>query len=142
MNITRRNFFIGGCAGALGAFSGCRFFSTAGFMAGGKPKVRFGVVSDIHITKVGADEKMSAWGNNLTFILSWVFCHHIHRRYEPEYRVTLFHIKPELGIYLILDTIDSCGMSLLIFVYTIKNQRILLVGRCYTHGHTRKYEGQ
>ena len=73
MNITRRNFFIGGCAGALGAFGGNRFFAAAGFKAGGKPKVRFGVVSDIHITKVGADEKMSAWGNNLTFkhTLEW-----------------------------------------------------------------------
>ena len=57
MNITRRNFFIGGCAGALGAFSGCRFFSAAGVKADGKPNVRFGVVSDIHITKVGADEQ-------------------------------------------------------------------------------------
>ena len=73
MNITRRNFFIGGCAGALGAFGGNRFFAAAGFTAAGKPKVRFGVVSDIHITKVGADEKMSAWGNNLTFkhTLEW-----------------------------------------------------------------------
>ena len=73
MNITRRNFFIGGCAGALGAFGGNRFFAAAGFAAGGKTKVRFGVVSDIHITKVGADEKMSAWGNNLTFrhTLEW-----------------------------------------------------------------------
>ena len=73
MTITRRNFFIGGCAGALGAFGGNRFFATAGFKTGGKPNVRFGVVSDIHITKVGADEKMSAWGNNLTFrhTLEW-----------------------------------------------------------------------
>ena len=73
MNITRRSFFIGGCAGALGAFCGNRFVYAAGFKAGGKPKVRFGVVSDIHITKVGADEKMSAWGNNLTFkhTLEW-----------------------------------------------------------------------
>ncbi len=73
MNITRRNFFIGGCAGALGAFGGNRFFAAAGFQAGGRPKVRFGVVSDIHITKVGEGEKMSARGNNLTFrhTLEW-----------------------------------------------------------------------
>ncbi len=73
MNITRRNFFIGGLAGALGAFGGNRFFAAAGFAAGGKPKLRFGVVSDIHITKVGANEKMFAFGNNLTFkhTLEW-----------------------------------------------------------------------
>ena len=67
MGITRRNFFIGGCAGALGAFGGSRLFAAAGFRAGGKPNVRFGVVSDIHITKVGEGEQMEAWGNNLTF---------------------------------------------------------------------------
>ncbi len=73
MNITRRNFFVGGCAGALGAFGGNRFFATAGFKAVGRPNVRFGVVSDIHITKVGAAEKMEGWGNNLTFrhTLEW-----------------------------------------------------------------------
>jgi len=73
MNISRRNFFVGGMAGALGAFSGCRFFSKSHLAASGKPKLRFGVVSDIHIQKVGADEKMEAWGNNLTFkhTLEW-----------------------------------------------------------------------
>ena len=73
MNISRRNFFIGGMAGALGAFGGNRFFAAAGFTAGGKPKLRFGVVSDIHITKVGANEKDDSWGNNLTFkhTLEW-----------------------------------------------------------------------
>ena len=73
MGITRRNFFIGGCAGALGAFGGSRLFAAAGFRAGGKPNVRFGVVSDIHITKVGEGEQMEAWGNNLTFrhTLEW-----------------------------------------------------------------------
>ena len=72
MYSTRRGFLIGGAA-AFGAFGGCRFFPAAGFKASGVPKLRFGVVSDIHITKVGADEKMEDWGNNLTFrhALEW-----------------------------------------------------------------------
>ena len=74
-DLTRRQFFIGGAAafGALGAFGGGRFFVVAGLKAGATPRLRFGVVSDIHITKVGADEKMSAFGNNLTFrhTLEW-----------------------------------------------------------------------
>ena len=74
MNISRRQFFIGGAAfGALGAFSGCRFFTSGGTSAAGAPKLKFGVVSDIHILRVGADEEMSAFGNNLTFkhTLEW-----------------------------------------------------------------------
>ena len=74
MNITRRNFFIGGVAGALGAFGGNRFFASAGLKADGKPKLRFGVVSDIHIRYVGADGKMEGKNrNNLTFkhTLEW-----------------------------------------------------------------------
>lgn len=74
MNISRRQFFIGGAAfGALGAFSGCRFFTSGGTSAAGTPKLKFGVVSDIHILRVGADEEMSAFGNNLTFkhTLEW-----------------------------------------------------------------------
>ena len=41
MNMTRRNFFIGGAAFAsLGAFAGNRFIlAAAGFKAGGKPLV-------------------------------------------------------------------------------------------------------
>ncbi len=60
-------------AGTLGAFGGCRFLPSGGFAACGTPRLRFGVVSDIHITKVGAGEKMEAWGNNLTFrhTLEW-----------------------------------------------------------------------
>ena len=72
MNISRR-FFIGG-ATAFGAFGGNRFFTAqAGTFASKKPNLKFGVVSDIHITKVGAGEKMEAWGNNLTFrhTLEW-----------------------------------------------------------------------
>ena len=74
MNISRRNFFIGGISGALGAFGGNRFFLAAGLKADDKPKLRFGVVSDIHIRHVGADEKMDGKNyNNLTFkhTLEW-----------------------------------------------------------------------
>ena len=54
MNMTRRNFFIGGAAFAsLGAFAGNRFIlAAAGFKAGGKPRLKFGVLSDIHIMGV------------------------------------------------------------------------------------------
>ena len=71
MNITRKQFFIGGAA--FGAFGGNRFYAAPGFAADGTPKIRFGVVSDIHITKVGEGEKMESWGNNLTFkhTLEW-----------------------------------------------------------------------
>ena len=72
--ITRRSFFIGGAAaGTFGAFGGCRFLCGSGSLSGGVPRLKFGVVSDIHITKVGADEKMENWGNNLTFkhTLEW-----------------------------------------------------------------------
>ena len=75
MNISRRQFFIGGAAFAsLGAFGGNRFIlAAAGFKAGGKPRLKFGVLSDIHILRIGADEKMSGGGNNLTFkhALEW-----------------------------------------------------------------------
>ena len=75
MNMTRRNFFIGGAAFAsLGAFAGNRFIlAAAGFKAGGKPRLKFGVLSDIHILRIGAEEKMSGGGNNLTFrhALEW-----------------------------------------------------------------------
>lgn len=53
--LTTRRFFIGGAA-ALGAFGGCRFLRTeARFRAGGAPRLRFGVVSDVHIR----------WGENI-----------------------------------------------------------------------------
>ena len=70
-NVSRR-FFIGGAA-SFGAFAGCRFFGCPDFRVGGTPNLKFGVVSDIHITRVGTGEKISAWGNNLTFkhALEW-----------------------------------------------------------------------
>ncbi len=76
MKSSRREFLIGGAAafGALGAFGGSRFIAMpAGFKAGAKARLRFGVVSDTHITRVGADEKMEAMHNNLTFkhTLEW-----------------------------------------------------------------------
>ena len=75
MNISRREFFIGSAAFAsLGAFAGNRFaIAAAGLKAGSAPRLRFGVVSDIHITHAGADEQIGAFGNNLTFkhALEW-----------------------------------------------------------------------
>ena len=74
LNISRRRFFIGGAAfGALGAFCGNRLFASGGTSTAGAPKLKFGVVSDIHILRVGANEEMSAFGNNLTFkhTLEW-----------------------------------------------------------------------
>lgn len=46
MDVSRR-FFIGGAFGALGAMSGCRLFT--GACCGGSPRLRFGVVSDVHV---------------------------------------------------------------------------------------------
>ena len=75
MNISRRQFLIGGAAFAsLGAFAGNRFIlAAAGFKAGGRPRLKFGVLSDIHILRIGAGEKMAGGGNNLTFrhALEW-----------------------------------------------------------------------
>ncbi|MBQ9740948.1 MAG: metallophosphoesterase, partial [Kiritimatiellae bacterium] len=75
VNMTRRNFFIGGAAFAsLGAFAGNRFMlAAAGFKAGDRPRLKFGVLSDIHVLRVGAGEAMFSWGNNLTFkhALEW-----------------------------------------------------------------------
>ncbi len=72
MDVSRR-FFIAG-ATAFGAFGGNRFFTaSAASVPTGKPRLAFGVVSDIHITKAGSGEKPEAWGNNLTFkkTLKW-----------------------------------------------------------------------
>ena len=76
MNMNRREFLIGGAAFAsLGAFAGNRFIlAAAGFKAGGKPRLKFGVLSDIHIMRAGKDgETMTSGMNNLTFkhALEW-----------------------------------------------------------------------
>ncbi len=71
MNISRR-FFIGGAA-SLGAFGGCRLITGSGF-ASGAPKLRFGVVSDIHISRWSkAGEDALGVGNELMFVrtLEW-----------------------------------------------------------------------
>jgi len=68
-----RRLFLGGAA-SFGAFSGCRFVSVPnGSFAYGKPNLKFGVVSDIHIHRIGAGEKREDWQNNLTFkhTLEW-----------------------------------------------------------------------
>jgi hypothetical protein len=68
MNISRRNFLIGGASFAsLGAFGGNRFRrAAAGFKAGGRPRLRFGVLSDIHILRIGANEDMAIGGVRFT----------------------------------------------------------------------------
>lgn len=77
MDINRRSFLIGGASFAsLGAFAGNRFVPVAAGTAvppGARPRIRFGVVSDIHILRIGADEEMARSGNNLTFkhTLEW-----------------------------------------------------------------------
>jgi len=72
MNTSRR-FFIGGAV-AFGAFGGNCFADCHNFKAGGKPNLRFGVVSDIHITQITPKgEKDRVWGGNSTFrhTLEW-----------------------------------------------------------------------
>ena len=71
MNISRR-FFIGGAA-SFGAFGGCRFLSCHDYRAGGTPNLRFGVVSDIHITDSDPLGKDAIYGSNATFrkTLQW-----------------------------------------------------------------------
>ncbi|MBQ6140127.1 MAG: hypothetical protein IJI54_02490 [Kiritimatiellae bacterium] len=57
-----RRFFIGGAA-AFGAFGGNRVVRAAGNALAGGPNVTFGVVSDIHVTKVG---KARRWRRGAT----------------------------------------------------------------------------
>lgn len=68
MNVSRR-FFIGGAA-AFGAFGGCKFLTAHDFRAGGKPNLKFGVVSDIHVRRIGGPEVR---GSTATFrhTLEW-----------------------------------------------------------------------
>ena len=70
-NISRR-WFIGGVA-SFGAFGGSRFLHGS-VLASGIPKLRFGVVSDIHIScRAKPGESETARGNELTFVrtLEW-----------------------------------------------------------------------
>lgn len=72
MDVSRR-FFIAG-ATSFGAFGGSRFlFADPSAIPTSVPRLTFGVVSDIHIVKVGAGENPAAWDNNLTFrhTLEW-----------------------------------------------------------------------
>ena len=56
MNITRRNFFIGGAA--CGALAGCRMFRAApGLFTDGVPRLTLGVISDIHVDCGAGDFK-------------------------------------------------------------------------------------
>jgi len=68
-----RRWFIGGAA-AFGAFSGCRFMRAPHDFASGRPNLRFGVVSDIHIANaVSCPEPVHGRGNAKTFrhTLEW-----------------------------------------------------------------------
>ena len=70
--VISRRWFIGGAA-SFGAFGGCRFLQRGG-LASGVPKLRFGVVSDIHINcRAKPGESETARGNELTFVrtLEW-----------------------------------------------------------------------
>ena len=70
-----RRFFIGGASafGALGAFGGLRFAPAGRQAAGGKPRLRFGVISDVHISREGVGETITDYGNDLTLrhALAW-----------------------------------------------------------------------
>jgi len=70
-NVTRR-FFIGGLA-SFGAFGGCRVIGVpAGSACAGKPNLRFGVVSDIHIHVGAKGELWHGYGTDtLISSLEW-----------------------------------------------------------------------
>lgn len=62
-----RRFFLGGAA-AFGAFGAPRLFAAPGLLPSGRPKLKFGVVSDVHIRyddKTGKCEK--GYGSNALF---------------------------------------------------------------------------
>ena len=69
MNISRR-WFIGGAA-SLGALSGCRIITSSKGLLGGVPRIKFGVVSDIHVIAENTDR--DGQGNTRTFrrALKW-----------------------------------------------------------------------
>ena len=70
--ISRREFFIGGAASAFGAFGGTRLFAAAVPSVGGAPRLRIGVLSDIHI-RVAENPGKAMWGDPRTFkhALKW-----------------------------------------------------------------------
>lgn len=78
MHITRRNFLIGGASafGSLGAFGGNRFLTASAataLSAGRVPNLRFGLLSDMHISYVAAEDKAKAARDILAFktALEW-----------------------------------------------------------------------
>ena len=71
MGMTRR-FFVGGGLASLGAFCGCRLFRVpTGLGAGEKPNLRFGVVSDIHISIVDRDNGKGFGVDTFVAALEW-----------------------------------------------------------------------
>ena len=71
-----RRWFIGGASafGALGAFGGNRFVRLPGFRKDGVPKLRFGVLSDIHIKgydNSGKKLKVGIWNQTVRHALEW-----------------------------------------------------------------------
>ena len=74
MNINRREFVKSlATFTAWGAFGGSRFAAASQFVLAGAPRLKFGVISDIHITHFGAAEDIARKGNALTFVrtLEW-----------------------------------------------------------------------
>ena len=69
MDLSRR-FFIGSAL-SFTAFSGCRIFRLPGGSSSGVPKLKFGVVSDIHIMETIGDTGRQ--GDTTTFVhtLEW-----------------------------------------------------------------------
>ena len=63
--IVSRRWFIGGAA-SFGAFGGCRMFECHDFRAGGRPNLTFGVVSDIHVSRMTGDPAKDVADNTAT----------------------------------------------------------------------------
>ncbi len=71
-----RKFFIGGAGafGAMGAFGGARFFAAApGRFGGGKPNVRVGIITDIHVRFDGKTGRMTGFASDKAYVhaLEW-----------------------------------------------------------------------
>lgn len=66
-----RRFFIGGVI-SLGTFTGCRFLAVRDFLATkGKPNLKFGVISDIHIWACAGDANCEADSSIFRHTLEW-----------------------------------------------------------------------